>query len=205
MSSVLFSEPQSGVFVGLREWLAGAGRLPRVFVPVATSIVTTGLVAWAAVRILGSRVAWDDTSRLLAVFAAVLLANATMSYVYTKDEIVSIAGVFYALAVFAAMRELLPVAMRVPPPRPWRGIAAGRARGRVVDPQRRAPLRLAVPGDAAPDGLGVAPRHKGACGQWPEDPSEQRLILQLRTDAVELTVPNTRAEGPRWVDRYWGE
>ena len=74
------------MFVGVREWLAGAGRLPRVFVPVATSIATTALVAWAGVRVLSKSRAWDDTGRLLVVFAAVLLANAAMSYVYTKDE-----------------------------------------------------------------------------------------------------------------------
>ena len=206
VSSVLFSEPQSGVFVGLREWLAGAGRLPRVFVPVATSIVTTGLVAWAAGRSLVASRGWDDTSRLLAVFAAVLLANATMSYAYTKDEIVSVAGIFYALAVFAAMRELLPVLMRVRPAAAIAGalLLAALGAGWSI---RSAGLHYVLRSQATrhqTDWVWL-PGTRERAGQWPTDPSEQRLILQLRADAVALTVPNTRGEGPRWVDRYWGE
>jgi hypothetical protein len=52
------------------------------------------------------------------------------------------------------------------------------------------------------------PGTRQRAGQWPEDPVQQRLILNLRNDALELTVPNTRADvadGPRWVDRYWPE
>jgi hypothetical protein len=206
VSSVLFSEPQNGVFVGTRDWLAGAGRLPRVFVPVATSIATTALVVWAAVRVLSRSRQWDDTGRLLAVFAAVLLANAAMSYVYTKDEIMSAAGAFYALAVFAAVREVMPLALRL---RPAAGIAVAVLLSLVAAgwSLRSANLHYVLRSQAT--------RHQAdwvwlpglwqRTGQWPEGPSQQRLILRLRTDAIGLTVPNTRAEGPRWVDRYWVE
>ena len=40
--------------------------------------------------------------RHLVIFVLVLAANAAMSYVYTKDEIMSTAGAFYALPVAGA-------------------------------------------------------------------------------------------------------
>lgn len=206
VSSVLFSEPQSGIFVGLREWLAGAGRFPRVWLPVATSIATTALIAWVAVRAAAMWRTRNDTSRFLAVFAAVLLANAALSYVYTKDEIMSIAGMFYALAAFAAVREALPLALRFKP-------AAAVALALVIGV-------LAVGWSIRSAGLHYVLRSQATKhqtdwvwlpglwqrgDQWPEEEAQQRLIMRLRTDAVELMVPNTRTEGPAWVDRYWTE
>jgi hypothetical protein len=204
--SVLFSEPQNGVLVGVREWLAGAGRLPRVFVPVATSIATTALVAWTAWRAFRS---WNDSGRLVAVFVAVLVANAAMSYAYTKDDIMSTAGTFYALAAFAAVRELLASAGRVRPPAAvaialllsvltigWSIRSAGLHYVLRLQATRHQADWVWLPGA------------RQRAGQWPEDPSQQRLILDLRNDALELAVPNTRADvadGPRWVDRYWVE
>ena len=41
--------------------------------------------------------------------------------------------------------------------------------------------------------------------QWPSDPAEQRLILQLRNDAVQVTLPNTRVDRPEWPNRLWLE
>ena len=58
------------------------------------------------------------------------------------------------------------------------------------------------PRSTRPTGCGC-PALRQRAGEWPEDRSQQQLILRLRTDAVEFTVPNTRGEGPRWVDRYW--
>ena len=118
----------------------------------------------------------------------------------------SIAGIFYALAVFAAVRELLPVATRL---RPAASVAVALLLGLLAVGWsiRSAGLHYVLRSQAA--------RHQadwvwlpGAWqrgGRWPEDPSQQRLILRMRTDAIELTVPNTRGEGPRWVDRYWTE
>src|SRR4030095_1856269 len=51
---------------------------------------------------------------ILLVFVTVLVANALMSYVYAKDEVISAAGVFYALAAFQALR-----ACAARPLRPW--------------------------------------------------------------------------------------
>ncbi|MGH7555792.1 MAG: hypothetical protein ACREMQ_22555, partial [Longimicrobiales bacterium] len=104
--SVLLSDPDGGVFEIARARLQGYVP-PRLYVAVASSVLTTALIAWIAVRALRRRDVAQDGIRLLLVFAAVLLANATMSYAYTKHEILSTAGAFYALAAFAAVQHII--------------------------------------------------------------------------------------------------
>ena len=202
--SVLFSEPQAGVFVASREWLAGSPRLLRVVLPVVTSVITTALVIWALMRRVSRSRSWDDTTRYIAIFAAVLIANAAMSYAYTKDDIMSTAGVFYALAVFAAVREALPRSMRL---RPLAGIAVALLLGALSLgwSVRSAGLHYVLRSQAAKHQIDWATLPGGwrRDGRWPQNPDDQHLIMRLRSDAVGLTVPNTRVEGPGWVERIW--
>ena len=51
--------------------------------------------------------ATDASDRLILLFAVVLAANATLSYAYTKDDIMSVSGIFYGLAAYAAIRLLI--------------------------------------------------------------------------------------------------
>jgi len=41
-------------------------------------------------------------------------------------------------------------------------------------------------------------------GRWPVDPESQRLIHDLRNEALSLRVPNPHFE-PTWVERIWGD
>jgi hypothetical protein len=106
--SVLFGEPRAGVF-RLTDGVRLGGPYPAVLVAAAASTSATVLVA---VYALQRRAAWlrrtftrDD--RLVLVFLMVLAANAVISYPYTKDVIMSPAGAFFALAVFAAARGVM--------------------------------------------------------------------------------------------------
>jgi dolichyl-phosphate beta-glucosyltransferase len=103
--SVLTAEPRAGVLVTTRAWLESAVP-PWALVALVTSVLTTVLIAVAAWRVARERRTLDHNGQMLAVFAAVLVANCVMSYAYTKDEIVSVAGAFYALAAYAAVRVL---------------------------------------------------------------------------------------------------
>ena len=206
VGSVLFSEPQSGVFRAIGDWLAGSPRLLRVMLPVVTSGITTMVLVWAAMRRLSGPRQWDDTGRHIAVFAAVLIGSAALSYKYTKDEIMSTAGIFYALAAFAAVRELLPFAARLRLPA---GIAIALLLGTLslAWSTRSAGLHYVLRSQAAKHQMDwvVLPGVWHRAGLWPDTPAEQRLITQLRSDAVERSIPNTRARGPRWVDLLWME
>jgi hypothetical protein len=137
--TVLFSEPRAGV------WTTGAelarGRIAGgTIINIVSSTVTTGVIGWfvatrgagpagetmasdggpAGTR--GRRGAWlrrafDRDDQIVFVSLAVIVANAVISYGYTKDEIMGPGGVFYALAACVAVAALLSPAGvgRVPP------------------------------------------------------------------------------------------
>ncbi len=110
IATVLFAEPKGGVWRFVWELTTGTLH-PWTFVSVMSSTAATMLIAWfvwsrrAAIRM------WqlDSADRLVIVFAGVLLANAVISFPYTKNVIMSPAGVFLGLAVYAASRAWLQV------------------------------------------------------------------------------------------------
>jgi hypothetical protein len=108
IATVLFAEPKGGVWRFVWEMTIGTVH-PWTVVSVLSSTAATVLVAWfvwsrrAAIR------TWrlDDHDRLVIVFAMVLLANGVISFPYTKNVIMSPAGVFLGLAVYSAARAWL--------------------------------------------------------------------------------------------------
>jgi hypothetical protein len=202
--AVLFAEPRSGVFEGVRAWIQNAPLL-RVALLIATSSATTALLAWTAVRRLTRRAPLDDTARFAFVFLAVLAANAVLSFAYTKDEIMSTAGVFYALATFGAMREGLTAAIAAR--RPYLGAAAALMLclltvGWTV---RSVGVHYLLRSQALKHQLDWVdlPDTWRREGEWPNDPAAQALVLRLRAEAVHLVVPNTRLSRPEWPSRLW--
>jgi hypothetical protein len=120
--AVLFAEPKSGVWVLTRDLLQGSS-LPYQYIALVASTGATAMIGWyTATRLRESRGGgWkrarayvstmSHADRLVFLFVAVLAANATISYPYTKDAIMSPAGVFHSLAAavaFAALLERLP-------------------------------------------------------------------------------------------------
>jgi hypothetical protein len=203
VSSVLFSEPQDGVFEAVVNWLTRRP-LPRVVIPVATSVVTTALLGWVAVRRIRRAGAFDDTARMLIVFLFVLAGNAALSFAYAQDEIMSVAGVFYALAAFGAIREALLASSRLQPVTAIATVlvltmlGAGWAVrvGGVHFLLRSQAIKQQV------DWVELPGRWQRE-HNWPEEPAAQQLILQLRRDAVRMTLPNTLEGGPEWPDHLW--
>ena len=106
--SVLLSEPRGGTWTALADLAAGRFS-PGTLINVVSSLITTLLIGWFILpRVRDWRARrFDDGDRICLVSLAVLAANAVISYGYTKDEIMSPSGVFYALAAFVAIRELL--------------------------------------------------------------------------------------------------
>ena len=120
---VLVSEPRSGVWDLTRE-VVGGGTVPRwMLVHVASSVLTTALVVTFVVRRARRWRRWDleHEDRLVFVFVAVLGANAVISYPYTKDVVMSPAGVLYPVAVYVAVRGALLSTTRAG----WRAALAG--------------------------------------------------------------------------------
>jgi hypothetical protein len=108
IGSVLLSEPRGGVFAVTRDLLAGEWTPAQVVDVVGSAVGTIliGAYAW------GRRVAWRRCEftrgdQITLVFAAVLVANAAISYAYTKDVIMSPAGAFFALALTVAVQDVV--------------------------------------------------------------------------------------------------
>jgi hypothetical protein len=106
--SVLLAEPRAGTwnFVG---HLRGDGvSLVEVASVLGSTLgtIVIGCYIWAR------RAAWragalDRGDRLVAIFVAMAVANAVLSYAYTKDVILSPAGMFFALALAVAVTHLV--------------------------------------------------------------------------------------------------
>ena len=103
--SVLFSEPQNGLYSILKSLKAGEFA-PVVPIQITSSALITMAIAAFAVDAVRRRL-WGDDQRLVAAAGLVLLASGGLCLVYVKDEILSAAGVLYALSAFVATRWLL--------------------------------------------------------------------------------------------------
>lgn len=201
--SVLFSEPSGGVFLTAVQWLEGDLR-PRVVIPLITSAATTILLAWAAARRLRRPWQLDETGRFLVVLVMVLAANSAVSYAYTKDEIMGVAGAFYALAAFAGMREALSRLDSLPRVATVVLLLAAAALS-VGWTVRAAGTHYLLRTQAFrhQNDWAHLPGRLSREGQWPADPAARTLIGQLYSAAIRMEVPNTRVGEARWIDRIW--
>jgi hypothetical protein len=118
MLTVLLSEPRGGVWSFTESLLLNDPRPVRI-IGVSTTVAGTVLLAWHATQRWPAwrRREFTDHDRVVLTFLAVLAANAVLSFPYTKDVVVSPAGVFWALAVSIAVRALIvrTAAMRAVP------------------------------------------------------------------------------------------
>jgi hypothetical protein len=104
-SAIVFSQPSNGRFTLLAAWQNDQAN-PWMLVQIVASLVTTAVIVWSAVRRRpDGRRGYHDPHCLVA--GAVIAANAVMSYLYAKDEVVAFGGTFYAFAFYAASRDLL--------------------------------------------------------------------------------------------------
>lgn len=195
---VLFSEPRAGL------WVAASGYLERnlapwVVVAAVSSAATTLLIVIAAIACWRERATSDDADRLFVIAAAVVLANAVLSFGYLKDDILSVAGTFYALAAYAAVRRLV----------------------RAVPTMRTgAALALCVVVLLASAGFAIrtAGLHYGLRStafktrndwtavpeRWTKTPEWRAVTERLQSDAFERRVVAPRFE-PAWETRWFEE
>ena len=200
--SVLFSEPRGGRFVAVHAWLQDA-LMPWMVIALASSIVTTLVIAYVGLQRWRTRTL-DDNARYIVLFAAVLAANAAISFAYAKDEIMLPAGIFYALAAYAAARVVFESMVA-----PRSAVVAGAVAILLVVTSIEWTIRAAsVPyfqrsqafkqrGDWGE----LAGERRRAGSQGPPSDAD-RLVEQLRDEALAARVPNPRFE-PRWLRLVW--
>jgi len=204
--SVLLSEPRSGVFVFVRA-IRGDQLAPRHFIQIGASLFATGMVVAYVVSRLRSGVRRPLTmaDRHTSIFALVLAANASMSYVYTKDEIMSVAGAFYALPVFGAAVYFL----RTWPERrrSWAATAAVGmlfVAGSSVWATRAVGVHHVVRSQAFAqrNDWTRLEREWRRDGNWERYAHSAPLIRALRDQAISTRVVNPYFE-PRWMERVF--
>jgi hypothetical protein len=204
LASLLFAEPRQGVYALLAAWREGELH-PVVLINVISSSATTALLVWyAAARLPKRRSAWSDADRTFVAACAAFIVNAAFNAVYMKDEIMSPAGLFYAIATFVAVRALIDSL-------PTRTLAAtSLATGVIVTVAalwtfRAIGMHYQLRYDAFTtrnDWVEVLRPDKH--DDWPEDPGELALTERIRAEAIarRTTSPSFM---PRWTDRYWVE
>jgi hypothetical protein len=200
----LFAEPRQGVYALLDAWREGEIR-PVVLINVISSSATTALLIWyAAARLPRSRSGWSDADRTFAAACAAFIVNAAFNAVYIKDEIMSAAGLFYAIATFVAVRALIDSL-------PTRTLAAtSLATGLLVTVAGLWTFRVVGVHyqlrygafTTRNDWVEVLRPDKHL--DWPEDPTELAVTRRIRAEAIDrrTTSPSFL---PRWADRYWVE
>ncbi len=200
--TVLASEPRGGVFVFVRDLLTGRPTI-GMCINVISSSLTTIVMVWYAVRRCGAWITGELThdDRLFVVAAAVIAANAVISFPYAKDVTMSPAAAFYPLAMFAALRWLVEEFANRRAPL-WgavlvyalvAAISVGwtiRAFSLYVD-MRRAAYK------AQSDWVTV---YRVLDEQHVDLPtaSQQQLVAQLRAQMLGMTVPKVYLD-PKWL------
>ena len=97
--NVLISQPVLGQWTVVNAYRSGELH-PLYVLEMMTSIVATILIVWHGYR---------RRDPMVVVMIGALSISALLSYAYAKNEIMSAAGVIYALAAYASAAELLRV------------------------------------------------------------------------------------------------
>jgi hypothetical protein len=101
--TVLLSQPIAGTWSTVRSWLNGSLHAFEV-IAILTSLVTTLVIGRYLVArdASGRRGLWDPAATMTIT---AICGGAALSYAYTKSEVMSAAGVLYALLTYHAVRR----------------------------------------------------------------------------------------------------
>jgi hypothetical protein len=176
-----------------------------LLINLASSIATSALMVWYAMTHLRSgRPGWSDTDRMFVVTCAVMVVNAALNAAYIKDEIISVGGLFYAVAAFIAVRGLLETI-------PQRRVVASAliALFLMMDAGlwtfRAAGVHYVLRYDAFKtrnDWVELLRPDKQE--DWPADPQELAITRRIHDEVIQRRV-GSPSFMPRWADRYWVE
>ena len=146
----------------------------------------------------------SDLDRMFVAACAVIVINAMLNAAYMKDEIMSVGGVFYAIAAFVSMRALIESI-------PRRAVNASLALAVLLAANsalwtfRAVGVHYQLRYDAFKtrnDWVEVLRPDKR--DDWPRDPEELAITQRIRTEAINRRVASPSFM-PRWADRYWVE
>jgi hypothetical protein len=206
--TVLFSEPRAGVWT-FTKYLRDGGVPLWLTINICASLIATSIVTAFAIRRIRQwrtqRPTYDD--QLLVLFLVVLGANAAISYPYTKDVLMSPAGMFYAAVVFVATRDLVT---RMSVTRPA-ALAQGLVAVAVLAMSTTWTIRAAGLAQSLRDSASVNRSDWAVSEEWLDQqkpdwrsghPQAEQLAAQLRAEVIGMPVPHLFFS-PRWVNRLF--
>ena len=120
MLNVLFDEPTAGLYFITRNLRFGGIQAWEI-INLGSSALLTGIIGWAAWRVLSgrARAVSPIEPRAYGAMLIALLASGALSFQYSRDRLGGMAAVFYALAAYFAFLQLDT----------WRGVGRGVLRG----------------------------------------------------------------------------
>lgn len=207
--TVLFSEPRAGRFQFTA--LAIQGEIPPwSVVNVVTSTLSTAFIILLAIRRMRRwrQEGLKHEDGVLLLLLTVLAANSAISYPYTKDVVMSPAGVFYAAALFMGVRDAIerlgpgtPRRMAVLVAVPLLIMSAGwtlRA-ATLVETMRETAFVNRSDWTVAEEHMDRdSPDWRG------RHPDAQTLARQLREEVIRMPVPQPYTL-PRWTRGWFDE
>ena len=204
VSSVLFSQPRSGVWILVSQFIAGDVP-PRTYINLAASLFATGLILVYVIDRLrmGVRRPCTRADRQVFIFVAVLAANAVISFGYAKDEIVSVAGAFYAVAVLAQLStSSKEYAYELRPGSPWPCWPCCSAWGGALWATRAVGVHYVLLRQASAhrNDWAHAERQMRENGLWDRYSQTLPLLRTLREQSIATPAMN-QAFIPRWANR----
>lgn len=197
--SVLLSQPTAGRWTVAQAWQEG-GLSPVFFVEMGSSALTTALIAWYALgHDASGRRRWRDP--VVVTFVTILGASAILSWAYAKNEIISTAGVFYALAAYAAARAWLLQPPRWPAGAAVTLLAAVSTAWAVRDAGLHFKMRQSAFDARSEWARELKPTERE---RWPADPRQLAVVSRLKADAIAARV-TPPVQLPQWAESWWGE
>jgi len=208
-STTLLAEPRWGVWEYTRAVVTDQYELvPWMTVNVASSLLTSLLIiAYTMPRI--SRWMRRDVrgrERLVVYFWALTLANAVISFPYTKDQIMTVAGCVYALAAYVAIHDLVQRGVSIRPV--IRTVLAVMLIAISLGWTIRATglhYNLSLAGYRnRSDWLGID-RWLESAGVGKLDPTETDFVMRFKREAQQMNVPHPFLTYGRWGSRYFDQ
>jgi hypothetical protein len=208
--TVFAAEPRAGLWRFARAIVRGETVPAAMLLNVITSLASSLLLFWfvRARWTAWRRLAFERDDRIVLVFFAVVIANGCVSFPYTKDAIVSPAGLLFALALYPALRAALQ-RLDDEAPRRRAGVALACLLGLLS-------LGWTLRAAAVPAGLLYVANgyqlewvHVDAWlvdqGLPPYSSGQRQVIARVGQEALAIDVPNWRLVGGwmRWAERLF--
>ena len=199
--NVLFGEPSRGVFVIVRNIVAGRTVFWQWNQLLSSAAMTCLIACWAVASLRGESAGGRDR-RLACLTAVVIILGSLLGYNYTRDRFGGVLAVFYALC---AGRAVLWLIERGLAGSAWRAFAVSAGLCVLLSAWE---LRVAgtiqfVRQNAWESRKEWIMDYQDRATRFSNRPHYVQLLDALHAQGTNATIPDTQRD-PQWVERFLG-